>query len=332
MDILSPDRRRFLAGFAAVGASYGLPQAASSSKPKVGCCSWCFHDFTPGTNPEAAIETIGGLGFDGVELIVLSRKDLQNYWTGAALGRIQRLLERYRLQVTQFVLFQPVVEDLSSRDAGARALSLDLFEAGCKVGKKLGAPIVNIVAPWARELKGPTAYLPRYYEIPDPKAGEKFHIEIAPSFDFDEVWQQYVQTTRECVTRAKSQGLRMTLEHHTHTLVPDATAFLRLWDAVRDPALGCNLDVGWTLLQREYPPVAIYKLKTHLANLHMRDIDGRMRTFVNIGDGVMDFKAIVEALKANGFQGCATIEQDKNPGEMKTVCQRYLQMMREYFA
>jgi len=331
LDKPSRNRRQFLTCLAAAAAS-GAPPPPGPSKLKVGCCSWCFHNLSPGANPEEAIEIIGGLGFDGIELIAIARRDVADYWGGAPMDRVQKLLARHRLQVTQFALFQPVVEDLSSRDAGARGRSLDLFEAGCKIAKKLGSPIVNIVAPWARELRGPTEYLPRYYEISNPKPGEKFHIDIAGSFDWEAVWQQFIRTIRECLARAKSQGLRMTLEHHTHTLVPDATAFLRLWDAIRDPALGCNLDAGWTLLQREYPPVAIHKLKTHLMNLHLRDIDGRMRAFVNAGEGVMDFKAIAEALKAIGFQGCMSLEQDRNPGDMKTVCQRYLQMMRSYLA
>jgi sugar phosphate isomerase/epimerase len=325
---LSANRREFLTCLAAAAAA---PQARASGV-RVGCCSWCFHSLGAGAYPEEAIEIIGGLGFDGIELIANAQRDVHEYWSGAGLERVQKLLGRHRLQVTQFALFQPVVEDLSSRDAGARGRGLDFFETGCKIAKKLGSPIINFVAPWARELRGPTDYLPRYYEIGNPKPGEKFHIEIAPSFDWDEVWKQFIQTVRECLARAKSQGLRMTIEHHTHTILPDATAFLRLWDVVRDPALGCNLDIGWTLLQREYPPVAIHKLKTHLMNLHMRDIDGRMRTFVNVGDGVMDFKAIAEALKAVGFRGCLSLEQDRNPGDMKAVCRGYLQMMRNYLA
>ena len=64
-------------------------------------------------------------------------------------------------------------------------------------------------------------------------------------------------------------------------------------------------------------------------NLHMRDIDGLMREFVPVGEGVMDFAAIAEALKAIGFQGFVTIEQDKHPGDMKAICRRYLEIMKE---
>ena len=39
--------------------------------------------------------------------------------------------------------------------------------------------------------------------------------------------------------------------------------------------------------QREYPPIAIHKLDSHLMNLHVRDIDAFMREYVPIGKDVM---------------------------------------------
>jgi sugar phosphate isomerase/epimerase len=102
-----------------------------------------------------------------------------------------------------------------------------------------------------------------------------------------------------------------------------------LWDSIRDPDLGYNLDTGWTLLQREYPPAAIHKVKRQLMNLHLRDIDGPMRKFVHIGEGVMDFPAIIATLKQIGFDGFLSIEQDKHPGDMIETCRRYLRLMRD---
>src|SRR5579863_8658604 len=99
---------------------------------KVGCVSWCFHSFAGGTNPEEAVETIGELGFDGVDLIVLARDDIAGYWHDATIDRLNRLLERHKLQVAQFVLFQPVVEGLTSPDADERKRNLDYLEAGCR--------------------------------------------------------------------------------------------------------------------------------------------------------------------------------------------------------
>jgi sugar phosphate isomerase/epimerase len=337
---LRPDlnRREFIQTTALATAALPFLSAAaepvspSEGKPKVGCLSWCFHDLSPAADPEPAIDLIGGMGFDGIELIVTASRDLKEFWTDARLDRYQQKLERYKLRVSQFVLFQPVVEGLSSLETEARNRSLDHFEAGCRIGRKLDAVVINIVAPWALALKGPDYYLPRYYEISNPKPGEKYHIDIAPGFDFDDVWGRYVETMRECVDRAKAHGLKFTIEQHTHTLVPAADAFRRLWDRIQDPALGYNLDAGWTLLEREYPPAAIHKVRRQLMNLHMRDIDGRMRRFPPIGQGVMDFQAIVATLKEVGFDGYASLEQDRHPGDpdMRDICRTYLRMMRGY--
>ncbi len=76
--------------------------------------------------------------------------------------------------------------------------------------------------------------------------------------------------------------------------------------------------------------MAIHKVKEHLFNLHVRDIDGLMRSFVHIGEGVMDFQAVAEALNNVGFSGFLSVEQDKHPGDMGATCRRYLRMMREY--
>ena len=332
------NRRRFLESTLLATAALPFIATAAGSvagakgKPKVGCLSWCFHDLSPAADPEPAIDIIGEIGFDGIELIVTARKDIQEFWNDARIDRLKQKLDRHRLRVSQFVMFQPVVEGLSSTRREVRDQALDYFEGGCRIGRKFEAPMINIVAPWALELKGPSYYLPRYYDIENPKANQKFHMDIADGFDFERVWSGFVETIKACLMRAKAHGLKFSIENHTHTLVPGADAFLRLWDAIRDPDLGINLDAGWIQLEREYPPMAIHKLKGHIMNLHMRDIDGRMRLFPPFGDGVMDIPAIVETLKQIGFDGFASIEQDMHPGDrdIKETCRRYLKTMREY--
>ena len=326
-------------GAAALGRLTAGPQSAvpppspsAAGRPRIGCVSWCFHSFRGGSSPKEAIDIMGRIGFEGTDLILLAREDIEGFWTDARIDKIKRQLERNKLEVAQFVIFQPVVEGLPSTDADERQRNLDYFDAGCRIGKELGAPIVDIVAPWPRELTGPRDYLPRYYDIEDPQPGQKFHIDIAPGFDWDRTWSNFVKVVKACLERAKAHGLKLTIEHHTHTMIPDASSFLRLWEAIRDPALGYNLDTGWTLSQREYPPLAIHKVKDHLMNLHVRDIDGLMRKFVHIGEGVMDFAAVAATLKAIGFTGYLSVEQDKHPGDMEATCRRYVAMMREYLS
>lgn len=322
------DRREFVSAVVLGGSLMAAPMG----RPKIGSVSWNFHSLEPGAHPEEAIDIIGSLGFDGIELIANSKRDIDEYWSDATIDRIRKQLDRNHLRVSQFPMFQPVVEELTSRKPDERNRGLDYFEKGCRIGKKLGAPMVNIVAPWARELSAPGAeYLPRYF-LDNPKPGEKFHIDIAPGYDYAALWQGFVRTMGDCLDRAKAYGLRFSIENHTYTMMPVTDTFLRLGDSIRDPALGCNLDCGWAMNQRDYPPIAIRKLNSRLMNLHVRDIDATMREYVPIGTGVMDFRAIVDAVKLVGFDGYLTLEQDGGGSEMKQICRRYIDMMRELLA
>src|SRR5579872_6998313 len=102
---------------------------------KIGCVSWCFHSFAGGTNPEEAIETIGELGFDGTDLIVLGRADIAGYWHDATLDRLKSQLDRLQLEVAQFVLFQPVVGGLTSSDREERDRSLTSWRRAAESGR-----------------------------------------------------------------------------------------------------------------------------------------------------------------------------------------------------
>ncbi len=331
------DRRHFLGITAAATAAVPLLGTAAEPPPtprgriQLGCVSWCFHGLGASADPEPAIDIIGGLGFDGIELIATTGGDFKTFWTDDRVDRLKRKLEQNRLRVSQFALFQPAVEDLSSTRRDERERGLDHFESGCRLAARFESPFIDIVAPWARELKGPTSYLPRYYDVESGAPATKFHIDIAEGFDWDQIWKGFVETVKGCLARAKAHGLKFSIENHTHTLLPDTGSLLRLWDAVPDPALGFNLDAGWIQLEREYPPVAIYKLKGHLLNLHLRDIDGLMRSFPPIGQGVMDFPAIVQALQQVGFRGFLSLEQDGHPGDpdIKDTCRQYLRTLRD---
>jgi sugar phosphate isomerase/epimerase len=295
-----------------------IPPGFQPGQIKLASVSWNFGRIINSYPYDETIDIIGGMGFSGIELIVGEAKDLDEYWNQeSTIPQLKKKLESYDLAVSQFVLFQSAVENLSSLNADDRNRSLEVFEEGCKIAQQLNAPFINIVAPWPREVSGPNSYLPRYFAELSP--GKKYHLEIAGGFDFAEVWETFVQTMKDCTARAAHYGLRFSLENHTHTLVHDSTAFLHLWEQIQDPNLGMNLDIGWIQLQREYPPVALHKVKDHLMNCHLRDIDGRGLDFVGIGEGVMDFQAVIETLRTIGFTGYLAFEQDGVPDMTKTI-------------
>lgn len=328
-----PNRRQMLA--TAVSASAGafslpvlsiesparfIPPGFKPGEIKLASVGWNFGGIVNAYPFDESIDIVGQMGFDGIELIVGEPKDISEYWKkDSTISNLKKKLDSFHLAVSQFVLFQNAVEHLSSLNSDDRNRSLDVFEEGCKIAQQLNAPIINIVAPWPREVTGPNAYLPRYFA--ERRPGRKFQMDIAEGFDFAAVWDSFVRTMADCTERAARYGLRFTLENHTHTLVHDATAFLHLWNQIKHPHLGMNLDIGWIQLQREYPPLALHKVKDHLMNCHLRDIDGAGLVFVGIGEGVMDFKAVIDTLRTIGYTGYLAFEQDGVPDMRRTIQQ-----------
>jgi len=310
-------RRAFLeaagaaAGLGAMGA--GAEPAAETARGadpiRIASVAWNFRGIGSGPPWDDTIRMTAELGLEGIELIVARAEELDSYWKEPELSRIRALLEKHRLAHPQLPLFQNAAAGLGSRKADVRARSLDDFEKGCKVARALGAPMINIVAPWVEGLIGASTYLPRYFGVPDGKK-DIFRIRIPDDFDFPAIWEEFVATVKGATERAKAHGLRFSIENHTHTLVPDTDAFLRLWDRIRDPALGMNLDIGWIFVGREYPPISILKVKDHLMHVHIRDIDGAARIFVGLGTGTMDFESVIRALRRIGYKGFVSFEQD----------------------
>ncbi|MBN2325886.1 MAG: sugar phosphate isomerase/epimerase [Candidatus Omnitrophica bacterium] len=337
---MKKNRRQFFSTVLAAPVSTALAPAMASNKGdrfippgfkpgqiKLASVSWNFGGIINSYPYDETIDIIGVMGFAGIELIIGESKDIEDYWNKeSTISHLKKKLDSYEMSVSQFVLFQNAAADLSNLNTSARNRSLDVFEEGCKIAQKLNAPIINIVAPWPREVTGPSAYLPRYFA--ERSQGKKYHMDIAAGFDFAEVWETFAHTMKDCTERAAHHGLRFSLENHTHTLVHDATAFLHLWDHVKDPNLGMNLDIGWIQLQREYPPLAIYKVKDHLINCHLRDIDSEGLVFVGIGEGVMDLKAVILALQSIGFTGYLAFEQDGVP-DMRATIRKGKRMIEE---
>jgi len=47
---------------------------------------------------------------------------------------------------------------------------------------------------------------------------------------------------------------------------------------------------------------------------------------------VLDLKAIADAVKAIGFTGFLSLEQDGDAAHMQETCRRYISLMKEYLA
>lgn len=278
---------------------------------KLGCACWTFTKgrFLPPYEP--AVEIIGELGFEGVEFILRNVDDLDEYWTASRVDTLRALCARYDLAVSQFSFFQDTVADLANLDGDARQRALDVFARGVRLAVALGAQLVNFVSQWPVGIKAPAAYVPRYWYTNQPGLDffqPKLTMQLPQPFVWDQIWESYVDSIRQCVQIVEQHGLKLAFEGHAHVIVPHTDSFLRLWDHIRSPALGYNLDTAWQFIQREYLPWSVYKLSDKLLHVHARDGDGLHCYSLPPGEGIIDWPGLVQALRDVGYDGFISLE------------------------
>ncbi|MGI9863004.1 sugar phosphate isomerase/epimerase family protein [Moorella naiadis] len=276
---------------------------------KIGCTAW---SLTPTYNPpfDDAIDTIAELGFQGVELIVTNRQEMDEYYTPAQCARLAKQVASHNMRVSEFVVYAHMIEGLASLDKAKRATALADFEHGAKIAKALGSEIINTVSHWIPGLTAPIPYPPGYVYVTVPGV-QRFQPKLTfkyPDFDWEQIWNNYVESMRLCAEIAAHYGLRFALEGHPHVIVSHTDSFLRLFEHAKNDNLGMNFDTGMQADQREYIPISIKKLGNKIFHMHVRDSDSLVTHQLPIGQGVLDWYAILGALKQVGYHGFLSIE------------------------
>ena len=284
---------------------------------------------------EEAIERAGQLGFEGVELIAMDRAELDDYYTPARISALRRLAQERGLEISQFAVFSTACEGMASLDHAARAGGLEVFARGVRIARDLGAPFINLVAHWPLGLETPIAYPPTYiYPIVrgvQAIASPKLEMTLPQGVDFDAIWRNYVGSLRTATDLAAEAGLRLTIEGHAHVIVSGTDAMLRLFDQLPHPALAVNFDTSWHFLQREYLPMSILKLGARIAHVHCRDGDGLLNYGLPPGQGIIDWRGVLRALREVRFDGFLTLEMSgfRDNLEIASDARAYLERMLE---
>lgn len=305
---------------------------------KIGCAAWTWTE--PAHNPpyEDAICSIGELGFDGIELILRDFEDVKGYWTKEKRSEIRRMLDAYGLEVSQFAMFQNVMDGLASLDECKKSRSIEAFREGCEISASLNCNIVNFVSPWPAEITAPNSYLPEYYYINVPgvdpriRALQTFQTKLRYSFpkpfDWEAYWENHVDAVSKVTKIAKEYGFRLAIENHANTMTPHTDSVLRLCEEVGEDNLGANLDTVWAYLQREYLPWSIYKYKDRLFHVHMRDGDGLAAYNLPVGYGNTDWEAVIKALAEIHYEGYVSLEW-AHDSEKTKHCSEALDYLRK---
>ncbi|HEX6925230.1 MAG TPA: sugar phosphate isomerase/epimerase [Longimicrobiaceae bacterium] len=129
----------------------------------------------------------------------------------------------------------------------------------------------------------------------------------------EEGWGRLVPAVHELCERAATLGVGVAFEPEPGMFVESMEGWERLRDAVSHPALGLTLDVGHVRCTEDYGPgEAIRRYADDLRNVHLDDMRGRIHDHLQIGEGELDFRAILEALREVNYQGVASVELSRH--------------------
>ena len=140
----------------------------------------------------------------------------------------------------------------------------------------------------------------------------------------DGAWQAMVATIRGAAEAAAAVGVRVVFHPHAGGYVEFADEIERLLIDLPADEVGLCLDTGHALYAGMSPEDLVRDYGERLEHLHIKDVRVERRegdfwsavasgTFCPAGEGLLHLDALTRALTETGYDGFATIEQDRRP-------------------
>jgi len=259
-------------------------------------CSWGVDYADCPTNPpwQDVIRCIAESGYAGTELGPVG------YFDSEKLGGH---LDKLNLQLVAGNIFEKLHEP-----AEVPAI-LEKVHASCRILKQHGGKffvIVPHVAPERIATTGRSADAPRLPE---------------------HAWKQFMEAIKQVAEITKSYGIQCTLHPHAGCWLEYEDEVERALAELPAELVGLCLDTGHFTYAGMNPVEKYQKHASRIPYMHFKDIDGkvldRLRqeklgfwdgiksgVFCPLGQGLVNFPAFLRAMKAHGFAGWVTVEQD----------------------
>jgi len=147
----------------------------------------------------------------------------------------------------------------------------------------------------------------------------------------------YLDRLMRIADQAQAHGIRAVLHPHAGTYVEFGDEIDAVFARIPSEAMGMCLDTGHLAYAGVDPVEVVHRYRDRIEHVHLKDVDGRQLTltrdaqrgfwdsiaagiFCPVGEGIIDFPAFMAALSQIGYQGSATIEQDRHPASTTNPC------------
>ena len=271
-------------------------------------CSWGVEFGDDPRNPswQSVLDDAMNAGYKGMELGPLG-------FLPEDPSELHDAMTSRGLELTAAVMFRPL------HDPAAFDKVLDATHRTCRSLKTLGADLFVLIDSIA-EARVATAGRPE----------EAVRMEAS---DFAAMMDR-VRTI--CKIATEEYGMRTALHPHAACYLEFEDELHRAMDAISPELLGLCIDTGHAAYARTDAAKVFRQYADRAPYIHFKDIDPDVRDkvvaerigfyeacgmglFCNLGDGIVDFESVRQALEDTGFSGWGTVEQDVDPSANNPV-------------
>lgn len=126
---------------------------------------------------------------------------------------------------------------------------------------------------------------------------------------WDDALAIFCDSLRPVADHAQAIGIPLLIEPEPGLLLETAAHYERFVQAFPHPGIGLNFDIGHMYCVKDDPAIAIKQLASQIRHVHLEDIAAnRVHQHLVPGQGAIDFKPVIQALRDAKYQGWVTIE------------------------
>ncbi len=278
--------------------------AAPAPRIRFAVSSYSYWHFKTEKFPiERVIEHAASLGFDGVEILHRGMASEEP----AYLNGLKKLAFRHGIALPMLSIHQ----DFVSPDPAERQKDIAHTKHCIDLAHRLGIPAVRLNS-------GRWNTIASFDDLMKVKGDEP---PIAGHTEAEAI-KWCVDAIHECLPAAEKAGVMLALENHWGLTTRPET-LLRIYQAIRSPWLGINLDTGnfagepYAGIELLAPHAVIVQAKTYYGGGEWYTLD-------------LDYPRIAGLLRKAGFQGWVSLEMEgKEPAE--TAVPKSLDVLRAAF-
>ena len=241
-------------------------------------------------------DQIKELGFDGVDYLS-TYESLDTYFTKEKCELIRQYCQDIKLDIGGLV-FQSALWNHPDETVQERQQAY--FEKCTDAAVSLGATTISCIIPRPFGAKGTRS---------NASPSEKRSYKLPADYSWQQDWDRFSKSMKKAVTVAGEKGITIALECFPGSLCSTPHAMLQIIDEVGQDNFGIQLDTAHLMNQAIDIETTLYMLGSkNIKNVHFKDSDGLTRGNLPAGCGLVDYPAVLQALKNIGYKGNASIE------------------------